>query len=154
MWISGCNSILPGLTVALSTWLRCEVLKSILCYCFLLFLVPSLGVMTLQAHRSDSVVPSIPQRMSSEMQKVKIKLTMFDEAAFGAFPSVPLRELRTLRLWYSTTDPLVLSNASWSWLQDFLNNLLQLFMFLPKLLSPQAWPSDSSVSSYSKVTNF
>lgn len=154
MWISGCNSILPSLTAALSTWLRCDVLKSDLCYCFLFFLVPPLGVMTLQAHRSDSVVPSTPQRMSSKIQKVKIKLTMFNEAAFGAFPSVPLSELRTLRLWYSTTDPPVLSNASCSWLQDFLNNLLQLFMFLPKLFSPQAWPSDSSISSHSKVTNF
>ena len=35
-------------------------------------------------------------------------------------------------------DLLVLSNASSNWLQGFLNNLLQLFMFLPKLLSPQA----------------
>ena len=33
-------------------------------------------------------------------------------------------------------DLLVLSNASSNWLQGFLNNLLQLFKFLPKLLSP------------------
>ena len=48
-------------------------------------------------------------------------------------------------LWCSTMDPLVLSNASSNWLQGFLNNLLQLLMFLPKHLSPQAWASDASV---------
>ena len=47
--------------------------------------------------------------------------------------------------WCSTMDPLVLFNASSNWLQGFLNNLLQLFMFVPKLLSPQAWPLDASI---------
>lgn len=153
-WISGCDSILPRLPGARSAWLRCEVLNNIL---LLLSLVPGPS-----PWGHDSSGPPIrlklclqfPQRSkSSKTQKVKIKGTVFTEAAFGVFPSVLLRVEEGEALLERPGSPVLVSASSTS-SRFCLTTCSKLCVFLPKPPSPQAWPWDFSMSSYREAIIF